>query len=177
QQYGKTITQMRTSEGKTALQSYFKHLRVVANHPLSFQLLCSFKQYQLTDFSILQTISAIIDQLQRTDLLDRAYLNGEVIANYETFEKMAQVIALPTTLHNTKAYGILLQYAALSEKYKLAYPKFQALVVLLEQWYENYLAIRHLQEEYIDRKYRYPKTFKQPIPGLELYKKYKTYFN
>lgn len=176
QQYTEILPQLRTNEGRTALQSYFKYLRVVANHPLSFRLLCRFKQYQFTDFSILKVISEMIDRLQRVDLLDRAYLKAEVIDNYEVFEKMGQVIGLPAHLHNTQSYGILLQYVALSEKYKQAYPQFQQLVVLLEQWYESYLAIRELKAEYVNRKYRYPKIFKQTTPGIGLYRKYKDYF-
>ncbi len=177
QKYTETLPRMRTAEGRTVLQSYFKYLRVVASHPLSFRLLCAFKQHRLTDFSILKTISDIINRLQRIDLLDRAYLNAEVIANYTVFEKMGQVINLPDHLRNTQAYGILLQYVALSEKYKQAYPKFQELVVILEKWYASYIALSKLKEEYLNRKYRYPKEFKQSIPGVGLYRKYKTYFN
>ncbi|MGB7415601.1 MAG: hypothetical protein WA902_15445 [Thermosynechococcaceae cyanobacterium] len=177
QKYTQILPALRTAEGRTALQSYFKYLRTVANHPLSFKLLCSFKQHRLTDFSILKKISEIIDRLQRVDLLDRAYLSTETLAHYDVFAKMAQVIGLPDHLNNTKAYGILLQYAALSEKYKLAYPKFQELSALLQQWHESYQALQQLQKEYVNRAYRYPKTWKQAIPGVGLYEKYQAYFN
>ncbi|MDJ0844717.1 hypothetical protein [Crocosphaera sp.] len=67
------LPQIKTEEGRTALQNYAKYLDQLSDNELGLKLLARFKAYQLGDYSILRVISEMIQGLGKRDLLD---LNG-----------------------------------------------------------------------------------------------------
>ncbi|WP_299489716.1 hypothetical protein [Acaryochloris sp. IP29b_bin.137] len=169
--------QLRTEDGKAALEKYYQHLEKITKHRFGFRLLRSFKRHKMTNYSMLNTVANIIDGLNRLDLHDLGILNTEVIAHYETFQRLGEVLGMPDSLSNPKTFGRMLQYIALEEKYKNAYPKFQELVVLLEQWYKQFTVAQNLRNEYNPKQYKQVKEFAAKIPGVGLYNKYKVYFS
>lgn len=169
--------QLRTEDGRVALTKYHQNLEKIAKHQFCFRLLRSFKCHKLTNYSMLNTVANIINGLNRLDLHDLGILNTEVIAHYETFQRLGEILGMPESLINPKTFGRMLQYIALDEKYKTAYPKFQALVVLLEQWYKHFTIAQNLRREYNSKQYKRVKEFANPLPGIDLYNKYKVYFN
>lgn len=175
--FSEIYPQLRTEDGKAALQKYYQTLEKITQHPFGFRLLRSFKRHKLTNYSILNTVANVIDGLNRLDLHDLGILNTEVIAHYETFQRLGEVLGMPESLINPKTFGRMLQYIALEEKHKTAYPKFQALVVLLEQWYEQFTMAQNLRHEYGPKHYKRVKEFATSIPGVDLYNKYKVYFS
>ncbi|WP_299412470.1 hypothetical protein [Acaryochloris sp. IP29b_bin.148] len=175
--FSEVYPQLRTEDGKAALEKYYQHLETITQHQFGFRLLRSFKRHKLTNYSILNTIANVINGLNRLDLHDLGVLNSEVIAHYETFQQLGEILGMPEALINPKTFGRMLQYIALEEKYRTAYPKFQALVVLLEQWHQQFTIAQNLRHEYGPKQYRRVKAFSTPIPGVDLYDKYKAYFN
>ena len=169
--------QLRTEDGKAALQKYYQHLEKISKHQFGFKLLRSFKRHKLTNYSLLDTVAKIIEGLNRLDLHDLGILNTEVIAHYETFQRLGEILGMPEHLNNPKTFGRMVQYIALEEKYKTAYPKFQALVVLLEQWHKHFTVVKNLRQEYDPKHYKRVKAFLTPIPGGDLYNKYDIYFS
>lgn len=169
--------QLRTEDGKAALQKYYQHLETISKHQFGFKLLQSFKRHKLTNYSLLDTVAKIIDGLNRLDLHDLGILNTEVIAHYETFQRLGEILGMPEHLNNPKTFGRMVQYIALDEKYKTAYPKFQALVLLLEKWHKHFTVAKNLRQEYGPKQYKRVKAFSTPIPGVDLYNKYDIYFS
>lgn len=168
--------QLRTEEGKAVLQKYCQNLETITKHQFGFRLLRSFKRHKMTNYSMFNTVANIIDGLNRLDLHDLGILNTEVIAHYETFQRLGEILGMPEALINPKTFGRMLQYVALEEKYKTAYPKFQELVVLLEEWYKHFTVAQNLRNEYNPKQYKRVKEFGTSIPGVSLYNKYKVYF-
>ena len=174
--FAEVYPQLRTEEGKVAMEKYCQNLEDIAKHQFGFKLLRSFKRHKLTNYSILDTVAKIIEGLNRLELHDLSILNMEVISHYETFQRLGEVLGMPAPLINPKTFARMLQYIALQEKYKTAYPQFQELVVLLEQWYKQYTVAVNLRNEYSLQHYQRVKEFKTDIPGGDLYDKYKVYF-
>lgn len=169
--------QLRTEEGKAALEKYYQNLETITQHQFGFRLLRSFKRHKMTNYSMLNTVADIIKGLNRLDLHDLSVLHTEVIAHYETFQRLGEILGMPESLINPKTFGCMLQYVALEEKYKAAYPKFQELVVLLEEWSRQVSVVQNLRNAYGPKQYKRVKDFRTPIPGVALYNKYKAYFS
>jgi serine/threonine protein kinase len=170
-----TLPQIKSKEGQAALRSYVDQLEKLAEHELGLRLLALFKEYQLADYSILRVVSELVNSLHRMELFDFKALVTQVVSEYNVFEKLGRIIGVPEHKSSPETYAKLLQYLALSEKYQTAYPKFQQLVALLEQWPPHRDTILAIRDQY-GSPYKRPKTFQQTIPGIELYDKYKNYF-
>lgn len=170
-----TLPQIKSDEGKAALQTYVEQLEALSEHELGLRLLSLFKEYQLSDYSILRIVSELVNSLTRMEVFDLKALVTQVVAQYEVFEKLGRIIGVPEHRESPETYARLLQYLALSEKYQTAYPKFQQLVALLRQWQPHHDAIIAIRQQYNTNEYKRPKTFKQAIPGTELFDKYRGY--
>ncbi len=167
---------MSSEEGKTALCNYVQQLESLSEHELGLRLLAAFKEYKLSDYSILRKVSDIIKNLERQDLLDLKGLKVRIFAEKAVFEDLGKIINIPIEERNTDTFSRILQYIALGEKHESSYPKFQELAHLLEKWNENYDAIQSIRSQYPSKYYKKVKTFLQTFPGVDLYDKYKSYF-
>ncbi|NJK40897.1 MAG: hypothetical protein HC934_05195, partial [Acaryochloridaceae cyanobacterium SU_2_1] len=168
---------LRTAEGKTVLQQYHESLDRLAKHQFAFRLLRSFKRKKLKNYSIFNTIAKIISTLSRSDIHNLSVLNTEVISHYETFQQLGAILGMPDQFCNPKTFGRMLQYIALEEKYKNAYPKFQELVVLLQEWQQHFLVIKNIRQEYASKIYKPEKAFKTAVLGVDIYQKYQPYLS
>jgi len=166
---------LNTEEGKQALQGYFKEIKIISEHELGLKLLSFFKKYQLADYAILKRVSDITSQLEGRDLLASKNLVVLVIENYEVFEKLGPIIGIAEAESSPDAYAKLLQYIGLNYRYQDSFAKFEQLLKILKKWETPYQTIVALRQEYNASNYRLPKEFFQPIPGLNIYKKYEKY--
>lgn len=169
------IPSLNTEEGKDALQAYFKEVNIISEHELGLKLFALFKQYQLADFSILKTISNLIERLEGYDLLAPKKLVILIIENYEVFEKIAPLIEFKRENQTPEEFIPILQYIGLANRYLEAYEKFLQLITVLKQWQKPYQTIQLIREEYTSKQYRILSQFTQEIPGLNLYRKYEKY--
>ncbi len=172
-QLSEMIPQVKTEEGKKALNSYIKHLEKVSERELGLKLLSLFKNYQLADYSILQVIADMIQSLDKKDIRDFKSLLSLVMANYNVFQQIRKIIDLPDYRNTPETYALMIQYLALSHKHGLVYLKFDKLVRVLRKWFKPYQAAMAIRQEYPPKEYHQPKEFTEPIPGVEVYEKYK----
>ena len=169
------IPLLNTEEGRNALQSYLKDIDKISEHKLGLKLLSLFKKYQLADFTILKRVSAIVNQLQSSDLLAGKNLVNFAINDYEIFEKLGPIIGVSESENSPETYANILQYIGLIYRYEKSYETFQQLIEALKKWQKPYKTITMIRQEYKAIEYRLPKEFSQEIPGLNIYKKYEKF--
>lgn len=167
------LSQIKTEEGRNAMQAYVKELDHLAEHPLKLKLLSLFKAYELADYSILRTISDLIAKLKEQDVTDLKILASLVMSQYEVFEKLGQIIGVTEKLNNPNTYALMVQYMALGHRHKLSYIQFEELLTMMQKWYKPYQVIAGIREQYPPKEFKIPKEFSEPIPGLEVYEKYR----
>ncbi|MDJ0510099.1 MAG: hypothetical protein QNJ64_12725 [Crocosphaera sp.] len=167
------MPQVKTEEGRNALQSYAEHLDQLSESELGLQLLSLFKTYDLADYSILRVISEMIQSLGKRDLLDFKGLVSLVRVNYDTFEKLQDIIGLSKRQSNPETYTIMIQFIALSNRHAISYMKFDDLMKVMQKWFKPYQAMIGIRAEHPPTEYKQPQEFKEPIPGIEIYEKYK----
>lgn len=175
--FSEILPQVKTQEGRQALQLYLKHLENVAKHRLSLHLLYAFREYKMKNYAIFKDVSEIIGELKRGDLLNLEKLTSKVILNFEVFESLGQVIGIPDKERTPKTYAKVLQYAALMDKHQSAFLQFSQMVDLLQDWKKIFDQNMTLQQEYSPIKYKLPREFKRPMPGFNIYQKYSSYFD
>lgn len=168
-----TLPQIKTEEGKTALQNYVQSIDHLSDNELGLKLLSRFKTYQLGDYSVLRVIADFIRTLDQRNLLDLHNLISSVNSNYDLFEKLRNIIGLSQRQSTPETYALMIQFIALYNRHGLVYLKFDNLVKVMQQWSQPYQAIINIRQEHPPSAYKQPKEFKEAIPGVEIYEKYK----
>lgn len=164
-----------TEEGKAAIATYVKELKILSKYKLGLKLLALFKQYELKDFSILKRVSDVVEGFQGVDLISSDNLISPVLENYESFEKLGPILGICEAESTPKAYAKILQVIGLTNRHGKAYREFEQLVELLKKWEKPYKTIAMIREEYTEDKYTLPSEFKEDIPGKSTYQKYAEY--
>ncbi|WP_107667039.1 hypothetical protein [Cyanothece sp. BG0011] len=167
------LPQIKTEEGRTALQNYAKYLDQLSDNELGLKLLSLFKTYELADYSILRVISELIQSLGKRDLLDFKGLVALVRVNYGLFEKLQAIIGLSERQSTPETYGLMIQFIALANRHGISHLKFDELIKVMKKWYKPYQAVIGIRQEHPPSEYKQPKEFKEAIPGVEIYEKYK----
>ncbi len=172
----RAMEELTTEEGKTAIKSYAKQLYILASeHEVGLRLFYLFKLYELQDFSILQKISNLVPNLKRQDLHNLQRISLEVKRHYNLFIKLRKIIGIPSEQNNFETYTKMMQYIALLEKHKHSYGQFKRLIELLQVWLKFYEPVNILRDQYPSVSYRLPRTFRQKVPGLAVYRKYQSW--
>lgn len=169
------LPQIKTNEGKTTLESYCKAINELAESPFALELFVKFKDYHLDDFAALRTVAELISSLKGSDVASLKTLTYLVMAHYDNFEAIGQIIGITGKRSSPDTYARMFQYIALIHQYQASFYKFQQLVQVLKQWYKPYNVIVDIREEYPAEHYRQPQDFQYDIPGLAVYLKYKNY--
>lgn len=175
QQMNRIIPKIKSDEGKAAIQAYVNHLDTVCKDKLGLKLLYLFKQYDLSNFSLLRTVGEIADSFYDKDLDSIKEFMVVVQVHAEIFLKLGQIIQVPQNKNTPETYAITLQYIALRNRHQNSFAQFQQLLELLRQWQTFYHPIAAISKEYPPNEYKQPEIFKTDIPGLEIYNKYQTH--
>ena len=173
QKLAELLPQLKTEEGKIALQAYATEVGNVAQTPLGLKLLLLFKRYQFDDFSVLRGVSNTINDLKNEDLLNLDSLLLLVMVKYDVFEKLGPIIGVSEEYNRPETYAKMLQYIGLKDKHEDAYQKFQAFLLLMKKWETYCKTVANVRQKYDPQQYRLPKSFTTVIPGIDLYEKYK----
>jgi hypothetical protein len=176
QKYQEILPLLKTEEGKVALESYVLEMSKIANHKLGIKLLLLFKRHQLKDFSILRAVAATIAQLDAEDLLNLDGLLLLVMVKYDVFEKLGPIIGVADRYNQPSTYSKMLQYIGLKSRHADSQQKFHEFLNCLKQWEPQYQSLKRVREKYTQEGHRLPKEFTAPVPGAELYSKYKDSF-
>jgi hypothetical protein len=145
----------------------------IAEHDLGLKLLSIFKQYNFADYSILSTISQTIDCLDRTSLTDDNSLISLVLEKADTFEKLSKILGIENNNNFAEEYSKLLRYIGLKKRHGDSYAKFQALLMVLGQVQPLYQSLTEIRSRYDGAIHQIPQEFKQELPGLAMYDRYK----
>ena len=133
------LTGIKTEEGKFAVNSYVETLTAAARQDeLALKLLYLFKKYNLEDFSLLKTVSDMIDYLLTKNLQNFEEIVSFVKINGEKFIKLSNIIEIPAENTNDEDFARMFQYIALKRKYQDLYVQFQRLLELLTLWNSFY---------------------------------------
>ena len=167
------LPQVKTEEGRTTLEVYTKAISELAASPFALKLLVKFKALHLDDFSNLRRISELINSLNGKEVEDLKTVTYLVMANYDDFEAIAEIIGLTEKQRSPDTFARMIQYIALIYRYQDSFNKFQQLIQVMRQWYKPYRIIQQIRKEHPPETHWQPKDFERQIPGLSLYSKYK----
>ena len=171
------MVRLKSAEGKEALRRYTAHLEKIGQHQLSLNLLYAFKRLQFRSYNIFRIVSDILDGLARSDLLNLDILKTRVIREYDSFEKLGDLIGLKTEQQNIQTYTLLFQYLAMSERHARSYEQFIGLSAQLKQWHRLAMKLSQIRRQHPLTEYKVPKQFRASFPGTRLYDKYAPYFD
>ncbi len=171
------LPKLKTDEGREVLKTYAKEVAKVARHPLAIELLTSFKKYNLSDYSILRSVSNTINLLDGEDLLNLDGLMVLVMVKYEVFEKLGPIVGVAEEYNRPETYSKMLQYIGLKDRHETSYEKFQEFLLTLKQWEIHYKTLCAVRGKYNPKEYRLPKEFTTEAPGEALYNRYKDSFH
>lgn len=166
------LNQVKTEEGQKAITAYAKHMDRISKNNLGLKLLSLFKASNLSDYSVLRTVAEIIRNIEVKHLNDSKTLLNIVSQNYNSFEKLQNIIQLPKNRDPIQTYAVMIQFISLSHQHEISYLKFDELMKIIKKWYQNYQVILQIYQEYPASQYKLPKEFSEPIPGEALYLKY-----
>lgn len=169
------IPKIKTDEGKAAIQSYVNQLDIVCKDKLGLKLLFLFKQYDLSNFALLRTVSEIADTFYNKNLESIKEFMVVVQLNAELFLKLGQIIQVPASKNKPDTYAFMLQYIALKNRHQKSYGQFQQLLGLLNQWQRFYSPLITIRQQYPFQEYKQPTIFSEEIPGLNIYEKYQSH--
>lgn len=169
----KIIPKMKTEEGKAAIQSYLNQLDILSKDQIGLKLLFLFKQYDLSNFTLLKKVAEIADTFyEKENLEDLKEFLVIVQVKSETFLKLGEIIQVPTAKNIPNTYAYILQYIALRNRHQNAFGQFQQLVGILKDWVKFYDPLLTIRTQYPPIEYKQPPIFQEEIPGLNLYNKY-----
>lgn len=166
------LTQVKTEEGQKAITAYAKHMDRISQNTLGLKLLSLFKAANLSDYSVLRTVADVIRNIEIKHLYDSKTLLNIVSQNYNSFEKLQNIIQLPKNCDPIQTYAVMIQFISLSHQHEIASLKFDELLKIIKKWYQNYQVILQIYQEYPASQYKLPKEFSEPMPGEALYLKY-----
>ncbi len=169
---------VKSEEGQRALTEYTYSLENLAEEKeLGLKLLYLFKKFELTDFSVIRTISQMVAYLQDKDMKNMKAMTDLVAKNMDVFHQIGKIIGLSKQQSNQETYSILLQYICLGDKHEKKYVQYTRLVEVLKEWYKFYETVTGIREEYPASKFKIPDEFKKEIPGIQTYQKYQDQLN
>jgi len=166
------IAQTKTQEGQEALTNYVNNLKQISDNPLGLQLLNRFRAFQLSDYSILSTISDLIRRIEVKHVYDINRLTMLASDNYNLFEKISKIIQVPAHKITPRSFAIMVQFIALTHQYEITSLKFEELVRVLRKWNNYYRNLIVISQQYPSSQYKYPPEWAEAVPGEELYLKY-----
>jgi hypothetical protein len=168
------IDQIKTEKGQIVLKSYLKAIDDVARYADGLELLRLFKQATYS-YTVLRTISSIAKTLTKSDTYSLKKVSLQIYDNQEVFDHLAEILEVPPEHDSPQSYARMLQFLAFKYRYRQEDLEFQQLLKRLRDWEKPYVNIDMLRQEYPPQNYNWPKEFKEALPGLEIYEKYKDY--
>ncbi|MBV5260555.1 hypothetical protein FLX56_19270 [Synechococcus moorigangaii CMS01] len=168
------LDRIKTEKGRIVLQEYLKAIDNVARYPDGLELLRLFKQATYS-YTVLRTISSLSKTFNKSDVYDTTQVSLQIRENQEVFNNLAKILQVPPEHDNAQSYARMLQFIAFRYRHQKEDIEFQELLKRLKDWELPYLNIVGLRQEYSAQDYSLPKEFKEPIPALDVYEKYKQY--
>ncbi len=171
------LSNLSTTEEERAVKTYVKKLYIISEYPRVLELYFFLKRHELDDWGLLNKLGNFIKNNNQNNLQELKAFVLIAKANDNWFKNLEQALGFFCWEEDSVAYAKILQYLALSYKYESLYPQFQRFLAYLGQWEKTYYYILCIREKYSTSQYHHPKTFKQNIPGFDIYKIYHDYLD
>jgi hypothetical protein len=168
----KTLPDVKSEEGKKALQSYLTALSGLSEYEFGLELLQLFKQYQLADYVVLRTVDELLNKLKRVDLTDERVVKPDIMVHFDAFEQLAPIIQMPRNKIDPESFTALVHFMVLEVKHQSSYGEFKQLTTVLEKWVKPFQRLIEIRADYDPKNYRLPQEFYLPVPGQAVYQKY-----
>lgn len=168
----KVLPDVKSEEGKKALQSYLTALCGLSEYEFGLELLELFKQYQLADYVVLRTVDELLNKLKRIDLTDERVVKPDIMTNFDAFEQLAPIIQMPRNKVDPESFTMLVHFMVLEVKHQSSYGEFKQLTSVLEKWVKPFQRLVEIRAGYDPKEYRLPKEFCMEVPGRPVYQKY-----
>ncbi|MGL5035781.1 MAG: hypothetical protein ACRC6M_18495 [Microcystaceae cyanobacterium] len=165
--------QIYTEDGRLKLASYVQEMYELMEHPDAIAFFRKFKTTDLSNLQSIHKISTLIGGLREQEVTDLHTLIRLAMANYDDFEVLGEMIAMPEERRSPDAYGRVMQHMGLNNRYQESFGNFQLLLQKLQQWYKPYQTLIKIRQAHPVTEYRHPPEFGREIPGLSLFIKYK----
>ncbi|MDJ0729144.1 MAG: hypothetical protein QNJ33_04045 [Crocosphaera sp.] len=176
QKFTEVSPKMKTEKEKKALECYLNTLDSLTHKDeLGLKLLYLFKKYQLTNYSILEKVSNLVNILQSQNIKNINKLVKIVKKQNQIFDKLGKILEIPEEKKDPLTYATMLQYILLQTKYAKVYCQFEKLMEVLGNWNKSYKTVKSIRQQYSWNQYRQPQDFKKKLVILDLYKKYHHY--
>ncbi len=176
QELAEVLLKIKTEKGKKALECYVNALDSLTHKDeLGLKLLYLFKKYQLTNYSILQKVSNVVDVLKTQQIKNIGNILKIVKKESKLFEKLGRILEIPEAKNNNLTYAIILQHIVLQAKYTKVYCQFEKLIEVLGNWNKFYKTVESIRRQYNYNQYQKPQDFKKKLVMFDLYKKYHHY--
>ncbi|MBL1209008.1 hypothetical protein [Geminocystis sp. GBBB08] len=166
---------IRNEPTKKALLSYQMALNNINIDQIGLNLLLLFKKYQISDYTIFNTINEILKQFKKQDLTNLKALVLIVKVNYEELDKIGKLIGISHNEDAVITYAKIIQYIALSNRYDNIIYRFQQLLDSIDKWHKHYQTVLEIRQKYPSHKYKVSPKFIEVIPGESIYFKYQDY--
>ena len=171
------ISNLSTAEEKLAVKTYVKELYAISEHSQVLEFYFFLKRHELDDWSLLNKLGNFIKNNEQDNLQELKVFVLIAKANDNWFKNLGQALGLSCSEEDSITFAKILQYLALLYKYESLYPQFERFLVYLAQWEKTYYYILCIRDKYSICHYHHPKTFKQNIPGFDIYKIYHDYLD
>ncbi|WP_013324050.1 hypothetical protein [Gloeothece verrucosa] len=167
---------LKTEEGKTALESYVKILEILAEqNAIGLKLFYLFKKYFFAEFSSVKLLSELLSYLVPQNVQDINAITLIVQKHYDSIAPLGKILELPPEKNQIESYVIMLQYLVLRDKHQETYLLFTKLIELLIEWNNTHQELKRIHQEYSPNEYDIPATFNKNYPGESLYQKYQQF--
>ena len=168
----KLLVQVTTKHSKIGLQSYRELINLIAENEFALELLSRFKQCQVTNYSMLNKIVDVVEQLELKKSYDEGELLDLIKNNQRLFQEIGSIIGLGEEKNTPEIQATILEYIFLAQKYQTLYSRFRQFMVVLRVWENDYRELVSIQQQYDSKQYQQPQDFLAEIPGLDFYHNY-----
>ncbi len=173
QKLAELLPQVKTIAGQERLEAYAHEVERLVNSGEAVDIFHKLDRNNSTGFQALRHITDLIARLDDHSIHDLVLLTRQVMASYDHFEVLGDIIELPEAQRSPDVYARILQSVTLENHYEGAFEQFQRLLQLLKDWYKPFRVLVAIREEHPAEQYRQPQAFEREIPGLTLFQKYK----
>ena len=140
--------------------------------------LCSFKNNPDIQYIILNQATELISKIPITQILDSDITNRYIFENHNLFNKLVRLMGIPNQWNNLEVHTIIIQYSAfklhvsLSKHFSTVSINAKSSSDKSSQYIKQIQQFRH---EYTRQGYTLNLELLAPIPGIDLFNRYREY--
>lgn len=171
------FSHLENAQQREAVETYVNQLYFISQYPQVFENYLFLKRNKLDRWPLLNKLGDFIKNKYHNNLSELKAFVLIAKANDSWFEQLNKAFGFTVPKEASVTDAKILQYLALAYKYESLYPQFKRFLIYLSQWEKTYCYVVTIREKYPLNSYHHPLSFKQNIPGFDLYKTYHDYLD